>query len=258
MKSECSELQNKIAALLLGDLADDEKKTLEAHLATCSHCRSEQDNYLRTIQQMALAGDEDIPHHFFIYPEKRSDNPWQLFLGMRRPWQAAAAGITALILLLGIAAISRLQIRSGNGDWAIIFGRNDVDLAALKSEILEAAEKKNQESRIAWIQEMRGEIENSHTFLTEQQRDQLRAALALMDSRMNGRISGSEGHVREETQQLVADLYRVVSHKQAQDIESINLRLDSTDAKNAIKTRQTNEILGTLLQVADLRLRSTP
>ena len=105
MKSECSEHQKKIAALLLGDLTAEEKQTLEAHLATCSHCRSEQDSYVRTIQQMALTGDEDIPHHFFIYPEKRSDNPWQLFLGMRRPWQAAVACVMALILLLGIAAI---------------------------------------------------------------------------------------------------------------------------------------------------------
>jgi hypothetical protein len=257
MKSECSEHQEKIAALLLGDLTAEEKQTLEAHLATCSHCRSEQDSYVRTIQQMALTGDEDIPHHFFIYPEKRSDNPWQLFLGMRRPWQAAVACVMALILLLGIAAISRLQIRSGNGGWAISFGRNDIDLAALKSEILESAAKENRELRNAWIREVRSEIERSETTLTKLQKDQLTAALVLLDSRMKGRISSSEGHVREETQQLVSDLYRVVSHERARDFESINLRLDSTDARNAIKSRQMNEILGTLLQaqVADLRLK---
>ena len=48
---------------------------------------------------------------------------------------------------------------------------------------------------------------------------------------------------------------RVVSQERAQDLEAINLRFDSTDANNLIKTGKQNEILGTLLEVADLRLR---
>jgi anti-sigma-K factor RskA len=151
--------------------------------------------------------------------------------------------------------ISRLHIRSDAGGWAISFGRSDFDAAAFKQDILTAAEKRNQESRIALIREMRSEIERSQTNLTQQQQVQLTATLARLDSRITGRIATSEGRVKDDTQKLVSDLYRVIAQQRAQDLEAINLRLDSTDANNAIKTRQTNEILGTLLQVADLKLR---
>lgn len=255
MTSECDEHQKKIAALILGDLTKEEVQTLEAHLAACSHCRSERESYERTIRDTIHIGDEDIPHHFFIYSREQSANPWQLFRGMPLRWQAAMAGTMAVFLLIGIAAISHFQIRFGNGGWAVSFGGNIIDTAALKSEILKSAAQEERESRSAWIREVRSEIERSQATLIKEQKVQLTSAFALLDSRTKGRISSSEGHVREETQQLVADLYRVVSHERARDMESINLRLDSTDARNAIKTRQQNEILGTLLQVADSRLR---
>ena len=255
MKSECSEHQKRIAAFFLGDLTEGEKQELEAHFAACSHCRSERDSYVRVIQQLPSAGDEDIPHHFFVYPEERSSSPWQLFRQMRLGWQAVAVSAATLVLLLGIAAISRLQIRSDAGGWAISFGQSDFDVAAFKLDILTAAEKRDQESRITLIREMKSEIERSQTNLTQQQQAQLTATLAHLDSRITGRIATSEGRVKDDTQRLVSDLYRVIAQQRAQDLEAINLRLDSTDVNNAIKARQTNEILGTLLQVADLKLR---
>jgi len=255
MKSECSEHQKKIAASFLGDLTNEEKQALEAHLATCSLCRSERESYAQTIQQLALAGEEDVPQHFFIYPEKQSFNPWQLFSQMQRRWQAALAAAAALILWFGAATVSRLQIRSDPSGWSISFGRSDLDPTTLKEEILKAAERKNQESRAAWIREMQTEIARSHDSLTQQETLQLTSALARVDSRIAGRIADSEGHVRNDTQKLVSDLYRAVAQQRAQDLEAISLRFDSTEASNAIESRRTNEVLGTLLEVADLKLR---
>ncbi len=255
MKSECSKHQKKIAAFFLGDLTKDERQELEAHFATCSPCRSERDSYVRAIHKLTSAGEEDIPHHFFVYPEEAVSSPWQLFLGLRRRWQALAAGVFVLMLALSIAAVSRLQIRSDSQGWSISFGRSDFDAAAFKQDILTAAEKRNQESGIALIREMRSEIERSQTNLTQQQQVQLMATLARLDSRITGRIATSEGRVKDDTQKLVSDLYGVIAQQRTQDLEAIKLRFDSTDVNNAIKARQTNEILGTLLQVADLKLR---
>jgi len=255
MKSECGEHQKKIAASLLGDLTEEEKQALKAHLATCSPCRSEQARYAQTIQKLALAVEEDVPHHFFIYPQKQSFNPWQLFCRMQLRWQAVLAAAAALILLFGTATVSRLQIRSNPSGWSISFGRSDLDTTTLKDEILKAAERESQESRAAWIREMQTELARSHDSLTQQETLQLTSALARMDSRITGRIADSEGHVRNDTQKLVADMYRTVAQQRAQDLEAINLRFDSTEASNAIESRRTNEVLGTLLEVADLKLR---
>ena len=70
MRSGCSEHQKKVAAFFLGDLTEGEKQELETHFAICSNCRSERDSYARAIQQLTSAGEEDIPHHFFGYPDE--------------------------------------------------------------------------------------------------------------------------------------------------------------------------------------------
>jgi len=254
VKSECSEQQKRIPAFLLGDLGEKEKQELEAHLAACPLCRSERESYARTMQQLVSAHDEPVPHHFFVYPETRPLNPWQLFRQMQLRWQTAATCVLGLILLLGAAAVSRLQVRSDPGGWAISFGRNDIDPAALKRDILEAVDRKDQESRTSFIQEVRSEIARSDTNIMQQQL-QLTSALARVDSRIAQRIASSEGRVRDDTQKTVSDMYGMIAQQRARDLEAINLRFDSTDASNAIKARQTNEILGTVLQVVDLKLR---
>ncbi len=255
MKSECTEQQKRIPALLLGDLGEKEKRELEAHLDACPLCRSEREVYARTMQQLVSTSDEPVPHHFFVYPGTQPLNPWQLFRGMQPRWQAAATCVLGLILLLGAAAASRLQVRSNPGGWAISFGRNDIDPATLKKDILEAVARKDQESKAAFIQEVRSEIARSNTNFTEQQQLQLTSALALLDSRIAQRVTSSEGRMRNDTQKTISDMYGMIAQQRARDLEAINLRFDSTDASNAIKARQTNEILGTLLQVADLKLR---
>jgi hypothetical protein len=255
MNSECSEHQKNIPALILGELTAEQQGRLEAHLATCSHCRSERESYSSTIRQLASVGEEEVPHHFFVYPEDRVSNPWRFFRLMPLGWQAGLACAVMLLFVVGVAAISRLQIRANPNGWAISFGHSDIDLATLKQDILKAAENNNRDARAAWLQEVRDQISRSNDSLSHQQKVQLTEALAQMDSRITGRITHSAGQTRADTQKLVSDLYQAVSRDRARDLEAINLRFDSTDANNAIKARQTNEILGTLLQVADLRLK---
>jgi len=254
MKSECSECQKKIAALALGDLDDRERLPLEAHLEVCPHCRSEQEAYGRTAQRLTATADEDVPHHFFVYPEPQSMNLWQLFRSMPLPWQAAAAGLAMIVLLVSVSAISRLQVRSDASGWAISFGGNSVDTEALSKNILQAAARRQQETTLALIRDMKREIERSNTNLTLQQQARLTNALEHLDSRLSGRISSAEGQVREDTRILVSELYRTIARQRAQELELINLRIDSTEVNSAIRARQMDEILGTLLQVADASL----
>jgi hypothetical protein len=255
MNSECNEHQKNLPALLLGELAPKEKEKLEAHLATCSYCRSERESYAGTIQHLGSVGSEPVPHHFFVYAEEQAPNPWKLFRRMPLRWQAALAFAAMLMFMVGVAAISQLQIQSNSGGWTISFGRTDLDLAALKKDLLDAAEKRNLEARSAWIQDVQNDISHSYDRLSQQQQAQIADALIRMDSRVTGRITNSEGQVRDDTRKLVSDLYHVISQERAQDLEAVNLRFESSDANEAIKTRQQNEILGTLLQVADLRLK---
>ena len=255
MNSECHEYQKNIPALLLGDLSAEDRKKLEAHLATCSHCRSESESYAMTVRQLESLGEEPVPHHFFVYPEERAQSPIKLFRQIPLGWTAALASAAVLMFAVGIAAISGFQVQADSSGWAVSFGRSHADLTALRKDILQAVENQNQKARSAWIQEMRMEMTRSVGSLDAQQKAQFIKALARMDSRTVERIANSEGQMRDDTRKLISDLYRVMAQERARDLEAINLRFDSTDANNAIKARQTNEILGTLIQVADLKLR---
>jgi hypothetical protein len=236
-------------------LTAEEQQALEAHLATCSHCRSERESYVHALGLMRSVGDEPVPHHFLVYPQEEASNPWQLLRQMKPRWQAMTAAAVGLWLLMGAAAISRLQIRSNSSGWLVSFGRSDMDAAALKNDILRIAGERDRQAQAAWIREVRAEIARSQTDSTRRQQTELAGALERLNSRLTERMTSAEGRMRNDTQELAVDLYRRVAQQRAQDFDVINARFDSIEASSAVKERQTDAILDTLLQVAELRLR---
>jgi hypothetical protein len=261
MTSECSEHQERIPRSFVGDLTAAEQQALDLHLAACSPCRGEHERYAETLHLLQSAGDEPVPRHFFVYPQERAANPWQLFLQMMPIWQAATAAAAALVLLLGIATASGLQIRSNPGSWSISFGGSitspAIDLAALKAEILRTAEEKNREADLAWVQDLRSQIAQSCADLTQQQQAQLVAALTTLQSRLNSRIALAADDIRAGTQKSVVDVYQAVSLQRQEDLNGLNARLDKIVEDNEIKARQTDAILETLLQIANLNIKQT-
>ena len=88
MKPECSEYQAKIGRFLLGDLTQKEQEALETHLVACPQCQSEQESYTRTLNLVQSVDNEPVPRHFFIQPEERALNLWELFRMLKPRWQA--------------------------------------------------------------------------------------------------------------------------------------------------------------------------
>lgn len=257
MRSECDKFRKNIPGSLLGDLAEEELRALETHVAGCSDCRSERESYIQTLDLMQSVDDEPVPHHFFIHPQQDIRNPWQLFSQMKPVWKASVAAAAILFLLVGIAAISRLQIRSDSNGWAVSFNSSIIDVAALKEDILKTAEETNRQVTAVQTQRVRVELESLFADLNEHQQKKFMAALAQLDSRFTGRLDTTEAGMKEETQKLVSEIYQTVTQQRAQDLEVINLRFDSFEINNAIKDRQTNAVLDTLVQVAELSLRET-
>jgi hypothetical protein len=242
MKPECSDYQNDIAKSLLGDLTAEENQALEAHLETCSQCRSEQLRFARTLGLLKSVEEEPVPRHFFVHPAEKDLTPWQSFRLMRLRWQAMTVAFAGLFLLL-------------SGGWLMSLTRGEIDVAALKQDLLKTVEQKNQEARAEWIEQVRAEFEHSSQNLTQQQKADLKAALARLDTRITGRLVASESRTRDDAQKLATGVFKTVAQQRAQDLKLINLRFGSIEARNAIENRQTDEILGTLLQAAELRIR---
>jgi hypothetical protein len=242
MKPECSEYQRNIAKSLLGDLTAEESQRLEAHLATCSQCRSEHESYAQTLGLLKSVDEEPVPRHFFIHPAEKELTPWQSFRLMKLHWQAITTSLAGLLLLI-------------TGGWVMSLTHKDLDVAALKQDLLKTVEQRNQAARTLWIEQVRAEIERSNQALTQQQKADLKAALVRMDSRIAGRMSAAEDRSRQDAQALASGIYKTVAQQRAQDLKLINLRFSSIETRNAIENRQTDEILGTLLQAAEFRAK---
>ena len=242
MKPECSEFQKKIARSLMEDLTAEERQGFEEHLAACPHCMAERESYLRTLELMRSTDDQPVPHHFIIPTDRRKSNPWELFRLMKPRWQAVTAALAGMFVLISIG-------------WAMSLGRNDIDVAALKQDILKSVEEQNRAAKTAWLQEVRAEIAHSGKNLTQQQQAELSDALERLYSRFIGRLQTTEDRMKDYTQEMTVTLNNKVDWQRAQDLNLINLRLDTFQVKSAVKEQQTNVILDTLLQVAELRLK---
>jgi hypothetical protein len=246
MEPECSKYQKIIPRYLLEDLTAEERQSLEAHLATCPHCREEQERYARTLQLMPSMDNESVPHHFFVYPAERKLNPWEFFRLVKPHWQVATAALACLLLLTSIG-------------WVMSLSQDKIDVAALKKDILQTAEEKNSEAGTRWLQEVQAEIARSNANLTKQQKAELAVAFARLDSHLTGRLIATEDRIRNDTQIMAVNLYRNIAQERTQertrDLNDINLRLDGIELKNAHETRQTDAILNTLLQVAEIRTK---
>lgn len=265
MKTGCTETR-RIAALMLGDVTEEERHELEAHLAGCPECREEQQGWAQTIQQLDSARDESVPRHFFVYPEERNSSPWRLFRLLPAGWQAATVGAMALLLALGMASALRVQIGRNGEAWAVGFGPSNADLAAVKRQALEAVAIGKREAMREATDGLRGELRDAlldarrqlSTELAQAQRSQLynamARAMARIDARTAGRINAAEGEVRADTQAMVAALYEVVARQRASDLEAISLRFDRNELNSAIKTQKTYELMDVVLQVTDMSL----
>lgn len=245
MTTGCEEQQRKIARLLAGDLAEDERQSLEAHLSTCALCRSEKESYARIVAMLHSSTDEPAPRHFFIHNERQETGPWRLYRRMDPVWQWAAAAVAVLFLLIGAAAFSRLHFSSDAEGWTFGFG-DEARIAALEAEISKAKNERSRYATTAQILEMQTGIENILAGISQEQQ-LLLTALELQDSKLADQITTAETRWRTETRELLTPLYQA----RVQDLENIGVRFDSLELNHEVKAQQTDAILAVLLHEAD-------
>ncbi len=259
MIAGCSQHQQYIQRSLVDDLTPEEQLALNQHLAGCASCRAEHDRYGHALRQLQSYGEEPLPRHFFVYPEEVETKPWQLFRRLTPIWQIASASLAAILLMAGVAGAFHVQFRSDHGAWTLSFGRPVVqgfsDPASFKADILKTAEQKNQEAVLIWIQNLRDDLARTHADVTQEQKTQLVAALSSLETRLDNRIAVTADDTRTATQKSLVELYQMISQQHEQDLNVIDSRLKLDADSREVKTKQTDAILDTLIQVANLNLK---
>ena len=121
MKSTCEEARNWVPRALMSDLAPQEEQALNAHLAECPACASEQRLYMDTLGQVRAVSDCPVPRHFFVYPDERGSSVMEFLRGLAPGWKlAASVAVLTMAVFAGLDG-GAASIPSGAGSLYLQF-----------------------------------------------------------------------------------------------------------------------------------------
>jgi hypothetical protein len=133
-----------------------------------------------------------------------------------------------------------------------------VDVAAIKKEILASMEEKSRADRLQVVQLLRTELAKSHNRFNQRQRELLQTSLDAMGTRLNGRIVAAGALLEARSNQNLTNYYKTLQTERQQDLAHISTSLTRIVQQGTLKNRQTDAILDTLLQVAELKMVQSP
>jgi hypothetical protein len=268
MDGPCSLYRNQIPDLILGELSEHSRQAIERHLLECRPCAEERELYASAASELRTLADVPVPRHFFVSNEQPRQSPWALFFQLTPAWRVAVVGAPVFACLVAIFAAGQFQVRVEQGTLSFGFGPlpapvravaaappSVIDAAALKAEVLQSFEEKSRREKLEWVRAMRAEMTRSNRTLTEQQRMVLQLALAEVERRVNDRLTTTAQVLEEGTRQSLDTLYQTVSLERERDNASVRSLIGSVAVSSEARSSQTDVILDTLLQVADLRTR---
>jgi hypothetical protein len=263
MIKPCDDFRQQIAKDLLDDLSPQERDALGDHLAKCPACALEKELMTATVRQLRSPLDVPVPRHFFVYPEARQLTPWRLFRQIGFAWQFATVAVV-LFLMVGAGLMSaRFQFRAQDGVYSVSFGKMPLthstiapaaaNVEALKQELLTAVDERLRIEHLQWAQVVQSELKQSTKRLDQQQRQLIRTALEDLETRLNSRMNLAQTVLEKQNDQAFLTVYDAFQSQREQDLTRIYTGLTQMVARGAIKERQTDAILNTLLEVAELK-----
>ena len=265
MNDKCNQYRDLIPRALVGDLEACQAAGLEEHLVGCAECRAEREQYRETVEQLAMVEDEPVPGHFFVPADARNASFRDLLGSLAWPWKFAAAGVVTALLLLAGLGLSGLQFRAAGGVYAFSFGRplpdldssakSEAAIRALRAEMQNFVEQTVQSERKQYVATLRAELARSSRRLAPEQRQFLQLALDDIEKRMNERMATASAAMAAQTASSMDTLYATLQAQRSQDLTLIRKSITDTARVSEAKDRQTQEVLTTLLEVADLQIK---
>jgi hypothetical protein len=160
--------------------------------------------------------------------------------------------------------VTKLQARAEAGSLTLSFGAlpaakavlpsEPVQLEGLKADLVKLVEEKSHQEHLLWVQEIHKDLARSNRSLTQRQRKLLETALASLETRLNDRILNRELAMQANWTQAASDLYQKIQTQRKQDWLLTNDHLDRLAVQGEIRSNQTEVILDTLLQMAQLKM----
>lgn len=258
MNTICHSIRNNIPAFLFGELSNAERESTKQHLAACPGCSQELEQYQALLGQLSAVEDVDVPRHFYVTNIKPCHAWWTWLSPATLSWKMAAVAISLAVVVALV--ISQTRIEAGNGRIAVSFGAapkapavTPQELAAVQKQWQLAMEKQLAEQRQDYLQLVRQIIDESSRKLSRRQRETMQVTLTTLEQRLAKRADSEAIRQQAKMNQTAEELYAVLQAERQQDIRQINATLAEIVRQGNLKSRQTDAILETLVQVAELR-----
>ena len=264
MSTGCDQFRNQIPRAMLADLSAGEQQSLDRHLAECVPCSQEKELYLRTFGRLRSLEDDPVPRHFLVYPEERKATPWQIFREMSPLWQGSVVAAALALFFLSILVVSRVQVRVEEGALTLTLGRPApsrvppapaLDTAALEAKILRIVGDKSRQDGLEWVRTLRAEFAQAQRGMSRTQRGLIETAIVNVEKRMSDRLNESARELDERRAQSVSSLYQAIKLQRDSDLALVDARLNRLAINGERKSSETDAILETLLQVAELKTK---
>lgn len=263
--SNCDDFQKQVSRAVLGDISSEEQESLELHLRDCALCRREWDRTVDVVSRLRLATDVAVPRHFFVHTEEGTRTAWNLLRAPAMAWKLGFAALLLGIALPALFAAANFHARIDHGAYVLSFGRQIdlkpqgstplVDVRPLKAELLRVLDERLRQERLHWIQAIKTEQSRSAPALSRRQQAELARVLASLEQRVNERIVTTSAALQTRWDKSLSDTYDSVQVQRQRDVMLALQRLDQLRKQEEVKASETDAILETLLQVAEVRLR---
>jgi hypothetical protein len=170
------------------------------------------------------------------------------------------------MILLATFVAFNLQMRYEAGVLAVGFGRLPemntmpaapaIDAEALKSGMSQILEARLRLEREEWIQMLKIEWAKFSTALDLRQQSLLQSSFIDLETRVNNRILNTQAALQTGNAEGLDRLYQIMRTERQQEMVFVSDRLDQIARNTEARNNQTDAILSTLLEVAELGIRN--
>ncbi len=256
MSANCDNYSEWIQKSIFEGIGESEKTALEAHLAVCPDCQAEWKLVQSTLSELRAFPEAVPPKHFYIQPEPARLGIRDLFRQMSLFWRMASASLLLATLLIGGAAASSLRVHTEDGQLTVAFGElrlaPKIDPEQLKASLRKEIELEMDQRQVLLLQQVRQEIAAAGDAFSTQQRQRMVAALSKLEDRVGDRIDQDNAQTQARFQAAAAQIYSTLSREQKRQMALLNDRLDLLNVRDQIQGDQTQALMATVLQIADL------
>lgn len=222
---KCSDMPEKLAALLYNELDPKEAGQTQKHLEKCQSCRQAYQEILSTSQILDKWEDKTPNMNFVFVQDKHSRlQTWiEKIRHLQWPGRVAWRVLVAALLFLVALSVTNFRASNQNGNWEVSFSlmpRQNViqsdtinqadlqamreDLAVMLTELINESETRQQIQSQRALARFAQDIEN-----------QRRQDLRMVGMGLEGLQQSTEGRLNQNTS-MIEDLIRMTSYQSNQ------------------------------------------